>query len=231
MHMKRSAILITGDKTLHKGVEVMDEFLRSYIGGAWRNEEIIKMSCGDRAGVVSAVETAQLSEFALVYFIGQGETRKFDLPWTETCVQLSSGETLMESLLNPGAPRCSLILDCVGTPLQTSREMTHLASDVHQEESDIEWARRTYDEAICAAEAGLVKVLATAIDQNDGIKKLFTQHLVNAVNDWAVEGRGVLSYGDAVVRAARTFTAEVPDGVAAYRGGRRLKDFPFGVNH
>ena len=231
MHIKRSAILIAGDKTLHEGVEVMYEFLRSCMGGAWRNEEIIKISCGDRAGVVSAVAAAHLSEFALVYFIGQGETRKFDLPWTETCVQLSSGETLMESLLNPGAPRCSLILDCVGIPLPTSSEVTHLASDAHQEGSDVEWARRTYAEAICGAEAGLVKVLATAIGQKNGIKKLFTQHLINAAIEWAVEGRGILSYGDAVVKAARTFTAEVPDGSAVYRGGRRLRDFPFGVRY
>lgn len=228
--MKRRAILITGDAALDEGADVMDRFLRSALGGAWRGEEVIRLVNPNRADVVSAIADAKSCDFALIYFVGQGETRKSDRPWTETHIQLQSGEMVTERDLNPGNPRCSLILDCSGHFSPANCPTLHPTSaPTSPAGNDHDWSRSAYDEAVGAAESGVVKMFATVNGEESRPGRTFAHHLIATATAWATKDQGLLTNDEAFARALLTFTHETPSGKAEYRGGRRLRDFPFAV--
>ena len=234
--MKRKAILLAAspDSDPIPGVfadlEAFCAFLQSNVGGAWNNDEIFYEDDPTRIHVIKAVGDAKSFDYSLVYFAGHGETVKTDMPWTETRMHLSSGQTITEREINSGSPRCTLIMDCCRRPAEQDDNKLLIKSAMLLEhgEGDAKF-RDNYHKSLLSAESGLVKVFSTKVGAAAADKHSFTQHLLNETSIWTSKNKGVLHLGDAVELAKVSMKRENPQQQPEYRGGRRLRHYPFAV--
>ena len=234
--MKRKAILFAASPENNPAPGVFSDltafysFLRSNPGGSWESEEIIREDDPTRDKILKSVTEARDAEYSLVYFAGHGEIIKTELPWPETRMHLNSSQTISEREINSGSPRCTLIMDCCQrTPEQDEEKLLIKPSMLLEHgEGGAEFSN-LYQKSLAAAESGLVKVFATKVRGSAADMHSFTQHLLNETNIWTSKNRGVLYLGDAVELAKNSMKRENPQQQPEYRGGRRLRHFPFAV--
>jgi hypothetical protein len=234
--MNRQAILLAASPDdepipgVYADLAAFYSFLQSNHGGAWDTKEIFRGENSARNQILSAINAAKNADYSLVFFAGHGEAVKMGLPWLETRMLLSSGETITERELNSGSPRCTLILDCCRRTPEQNKEMFLINASILLERgegsSDF---RNFYEKNLSAAESGLVKVYATATGSAAADKHSFTQHLLNESYMWATRNKGTLDLGDAVALAKNAMKRENPQQRPEYQGGRRLRHFPFAV--
>ncbi len=234
--MKRKAILFAASPETNSIPGVFSDltaiysFLRSNPGGSWEPKEISLDEDPTRDNILKSVREAKDAEYTLVYFAGHGEVVKTELPWGETQMHLSSGQTISERDINSGSPRCTLIMDCCRrTPEQDEAELLIKTSMLLEHGEGGAEFRNLYLNSLAAAESGLVKIFATNIGGSAADTHSFTQHLLNETNIWASKNRGILHLGDAVELARNSMKRENPQQQPEYRGGRRLRHFPFAV--
>jgi hypothetical protein len=234
--MKRKAILLAASSENNPIPGVFSDlnsfysFLRSNPGGAWASDEIICEHDPTRDQALEFVGQAKDFDYCLVYFAGHGDIVKTELPWPETRMLLSSGQTITEREINSGSPRCTLIMDCCRrTPEQDDEKMFIKNSMLLEHgEGEAEF-RNLYQKSLAAAESGLVKIFATKVAGSAADTHSFTQHLLNETNIWISKNTGILHFGDAVELAKNSMKRENPQQQPEYRGGRRLRHFPFAV--
>lgn len=220
LNMERRAILIDCSPTpppkadRNGTLNAFHDFLCSPSGGSWEQEEITLLDQVAIADIQKAVTAAKDSDFTLVLVIAAGVEAKMGRPWPEVRIDAVDG-TLNERELNPGCARCLMIFDCTG-----SRQSVHAQVDYSPSKND---TRKKYDEAIRAAEAGLVKVFASKAE--GGAHLVWS--LLAASHDWATTGSGILHVGDMVARIQQNRDDSLQSSSVKYIGGRRLKDFPF----
>jgi len=234
--MKRKAILLAASPEnnpipgVFSDLTAFYSFLRSNPGGAWEPEEIICENDSTRDQILKFVVEAKDAEYTLVYFAGHGEIIKTELPWPETRMLLSSGQTILEREINSGSPRCTLIMDCCRRlPEQDDAKLLIKISMLLEHGEGVAEFRNIYQKALAAAETGLVKLFSTEIGGSAADTHSFTQHLLNETNIWTSKNRGILYLGDAVELAKHSMKRENPQQQPEYRGGRRLRHFPFAV--
>jgi hypothetical protein len=235
--MNRKAILIGASPAAEPlqfvtaDVAQWGEFLQSNEGGAWNESEILDASHLDRAKLLNELARMNSSDYSLIVFVGHGFTTTTDLPWTELRLILESGETVQERELNPGSPRCSIVLDCCrtrGENLETIMEHRKTAS--LKEAYAAVRSRQAYDTAAVQAEMGAVTVYATG-DNTEAIDKgSFSQHLIRSATNWAQTNLGILTIKDAVRNGAEELAKRHPQQRPEYNGGRRLRHYPFAVS-
>jgi len=234
--MKRSAILLAASPKdnpitgVYSDLAAFCSFLRSNLGGAWDEKEIVIRENSTRDQILSTVNAVKNADYCLIFFAGHGETVKIDLPWFETRMLLSSGETIIERELNSGSPRCTLIMDCCRrTPEQDEKAALIKFSKLIEYGGGSSEFRNLYENRLEGAETGLVKVYATAVGGAAADQHSFTQHLLNQTNSWGAKNKGALDIGDAVALARDAMKRENPQQKPEYQGGRRLRHFPFAV--
>jgi len=231
--MKRFAILIASCPKadpipgVYSDLDAWTKFLQSHSGGVWNEKEVKPLRDPSREQLRTAIELAKTAEYSLLVFAGHGETVKTELPWTESRLFLNDTESVLERDLNPGTPRCALVLDCCRRrPEQTGVEiLVKEAALLEQDENPVK-ARVMFDEALRSAEGGVVKVYATEEGSAAADKASFSQYLLYEARKWATSNHGVLSIPEGVALATETMRKTNPQQRPRYNGGRRLRHFP-----
>ena len=234
--MNRQAIILSSSPqrnpvpSVHFDASTFDSFLRSNLGGAWISEEIFRAENASRDQINTALRRSREADYSLLFFAGHGDVVKMDRPWTEMRLFLASGETITERELNPGSRRCTLMFDCC------RRAAEQIAPGRLAEPSgplprgkDSSWSRTAYEQSLSAAEAGLVKMFAVGTDRIATGGNSFTQYLIKETIRWAAENKGVLTLDQALSLATNAMEKNMAEQKADYRGGRRLRHFPFAV--
>lgn len=234
--MKRKAILLAASPGnnpipgVFADMNAFSTYLKSNVGGAWASDEIICENNPTRDQIVRAVKEAITVDYTMVYFAGHGEATKSELPWTETRMYLSSGETITEREINPGSPRCTLIMDCcLRMPDPDEGKLLTKTSMLSESINRGAEYHNLYMNNLSAAESGLVKIFVTKVGNAVADLHSFTQHLLKDSNIWASNNRGILHLGEAVELAQNSMKLENSQQQPEYRGGRRLRHFPFAV--
>ena len=235
--MKRQAILIGAsppDEPLRyvaSDVALWGEFLQSNEGGAWTESEILDATHLAKTELLNELARARFTDFSLVVFVGHGFTTETDLPWTELSLILETGQTILERELNPGNPRCCIVLDCCRTRGENIEAiMEHRKSASLEESYAAIRSRQAYDSAVDQAEMGAVTVYATGDNTGAADEKSFSQYLIRSASKWTEFNPGVLNVRDAVRIGAAELTHTHPQQHPEYHGGRRLRHYPFAVS-
>lgn len=235
--MNRRAILIGASpaddplRFVAVDVALWGEFLQSNEGGAWNESEILDASHLNKATLMSELARLKPYDYSLIVFAGHGFTTETDLPWTELRLILESGDSVLERELNPGTPRCCIVLDCCRTRGENIEAiMEHRKSASLKEAYAAVRSRQAYDTTAAQAEMGAVTVYATGDNTEAFDKGSFSQHLIRSAVDWAQSNLGVLTIKDAVRIGAEELIKIHPQQVPEYHGGRRLRHFPFAVS-
>ena len=235
--MKRQAILIAASPAsdpapgVYPDIISWDAFLRSRIGGAWLDEEILNASNHPGEELCKLIKSVGNVDYSMIIFAGHAKRVRTEMPWTELQILLGTGESILERELNPGTARCSMILDCCRTgSLEERQDFSIKKAAVLENKEELSIYREAYNTQLASAEGGLVKVYSTedgvdAIDENT-----FSQHLVLQANIWADRYHGVLNLRDGVRLASDSIAKFVPQQKPEYQGGRRLNHFPLAVS-
>jgi hypothetical protein len=233
--MTRKAILLSASPPptqipgIESDAEAWHHFLRSNPGGAWANQEITRLSNCDREAALAAVRAAKDTDYSLIVFAGQGQIRKGDLPWPEAHVVLGDGCSLLESELNPGTPRCTLVFDWSNREGAVSAASSKDAIPPQAEQGAANF-RALFDQAIETAEGGLVKIFATEAGTTPNPAPSFSQQLLHAAYQWSRTNHGILPLQQAISLAAEAIQKTNPLLKPEYQGGRRLHHFPLAVS-
>lgn len=235
--MNRRAILIGASPSddplqfVAADVALWGDFLQSNEGGAWNPSEILDATHLTKTELLHELARARSTDFSLVVFVGHGFTIDTGLPWTELSLILETGETLLERELNPGNPRCCIVLDCCRTHGENIEAIMEQRKSASLKESYAAVrSRQAYDAAAAQAEMGAVTIYATGDNTGAADEKSFSQHLLRTASKWAESNLGVLTAKDAVRIAAKELTQTHPQQHPEYRGGRRLRHFPFAIS-
>lgn len=230
--MKRKALLINSwsergsRETSSRDITFLASYLRTRAGGAWLEEEILRVKAVGKGEIHHAIQSLRDVDYGFILIAGNGEFIKGELPWREMRVTLASGDTLTERELNPGTPRCAIILDATAQtilqPSETSEPAQEIAATI-----GTSGFRDAFDQALQSAERGFTR--AYALNPAQALSQSFTRHLVKASADWLSKNQGCLYLGDAVETTARSMQAAGATDLPTYLGGRRRHDFPFGI--
>lgn len=229
--MTRMAYLIGGsytDETLNgvrADIAAWKGYLTSPTGGSWREDEIIDLSGERAASICATLRTGRLIDYSFVCFSGHGRALLDPYGYSTTVVLANDEEELSECDLNPGSPRCTMLLDCCRhlpkEPLIESFAMDAVVDTMRYDTHEV------FDRVLQGCEKGLVRIYGTELNHGAADEKSFTRMMIryaeNAVEDCA---DGILRLPDAV-RGAKKWLDEQQTPV--YRGGRRLGHFPFAI--
>lgn len=235
--MTRKAILIAASPQsspvpgVYTDVDWWDVFLRSNPGGVWSTSEIYIAKDYKKDAILKLITSAKSCDYSLVVFAGHGQTLKTDMPWAEAQLLLSEGNSLSEREINPGSPRCTLIMDCC-RGLADEEEPTELIKEAAELEraNDPDACCALFTKTLAAAESGLVKIYSRAVGSATADTRSFTKHLLFGAAKWAGLSQGVLTLNEAVGRTAQGMTTSNPQQKPEYHGGRRLRHFPLAVS-
>lgn len=180
--------------------------------------------CVSRGQTVEEIRTLVSSappvDYTLLFVFGPIQLLKMDRPWLELVVTVA-GMTITERELNPGSPRCMLIFDDAAA--ESSDRVDGPASADRLSQS-----RTLYDRCLTNAEAGLVKVFPSSAETGAHAKISVVKQLLTAAQRWNPTGPGIMDIDEAVTRA-QSVDETRNSAVLTYRGGRRLRHFPFSV--
>lgn len=215
------------------------EFLRSPIGGAWRDSEITVLLRPNVHTVRTQIQHLRDADYSLVIFTGHGHT---DPGTRSTILSLKRGHEIDSLELRRGAPKHTLILDCC-------RELAgpRIATDAALREERIAKAgldsakcRRAFEAFLNDCSPGLVVLHACRLDElaNDdpAAGGYYSSSLLAATREWS-RSRLVDPgyYYSLSVSAAHERAVPRVDGLS---GGRQHPEiekprsdqhFPFGI--
>lgn len=237
--MNRRAILIGASPIsdpipgVYADLNTWHDFLCSNIGGAWDNSEIrVVDKHYTRQEIIAAVNSVKMVDYSLIVFAGHGETVIGNLPWSQTLLHLTDDESILERDLNPGTPRCTLVLDCCRKSPEIIEEaisFTDKSAAFKAQKSSIAY-RTLYDKYLMSAESGLVTIYSTEIGYGAADKYSFSQHMIYQAREWVKQNKGVLSLSEGVFLASESIKQINPQQTPEYQGGRRLRHFPLAVS-
>ena len=241
--MNRKAIIIGSnyDSTL-SGVKAdiveWKKFLLSPIGGAWNPDELIILKDARTVDeVITAIKSAENTDYAFIAFSGHGGIYKREQNWLgilETFICLDKNEILSEYYLNPGpsCKRCTILLDCCRTSMPDVNKFIKIA--FAQENCDDELKkcyRNLFDKQLDLSDMGCVKIYATGIGYGAEDENSFSRNLIESAKLHMKSNQcSTLYLNDAVYIASEAMTDINPQQIPQYVGGRRNRHFPFAVN-
>lgn len=193
--MNRSALIIASPGERNEegylpGVE-MDmrayvQFLKSALGGAWRDEEIKVFRNPSKLVVQAGIVHQSTADFSMTVFCGHGYHNADE---DSTYVVLGKTEHVDSKLLRRGAGKHVLILDCCRelqpTPkLESYREVTAAAKPSLSRSE----CRKFYDQTIEKCSKGLAVLHGCAVDEvsNEDSEEggYYSNGLISAANKW-----------------------------------------------
>jgi hypothetical protein len=193
LDMNRKALIIgspDGDGEKHlPGVEKdlveYKSFLKSPLGGAWRENEIVILNDPGKAEVSSALTALKKADYSLVVFSGHGYV---DGETKSTIVELKNG-SLNSNTLRIGAPKHVLILDSCRVVIELAKLLAFDEALVKKmaPSLDPEQCRLYYDKRIEECASALVVLFAcsegeTAADTSRGGR--YSYSLISTAKNW-----------------------------------------------
>lgn len=234
--MKRKAILISASPSFDPlpgaslDVAAWSTFLRSNEGGAWNWDEITELCTPSKTSLLKAINSARDADYAIIAYSGHGEMVEGELPWAETIVQINDTEFATERDLNPGTPRCTIILDCCRTKSKLHGRTLFIESlGMEKSGENRQSYRDEYEDQFSIAESGLIKIYSTEPNAAAADENSFTQHLLLCAKRWATYNQGVLTQKDAVNLALESIKHSNSQQKPEYQGGRRYRHFPLAI--
>ena len=140
------------------------EFLRSPLGGAWKNSEITVLTRPDLQTVRDEMRHLRYADYSIVIFAGHGYT---DATTRSTILTLKRGHQINSLELRRGASKHTLILDCcreVAAPRITTDAQLREARIAKPDLDPFE-CRRCYEAFLNDRSPGLVVLHACRIDE------------------------------------------------------------------
>lgn len=209
--MNRSALLLyslSGDSA-RDAFSALASLLRSDVGGAWGPGELQILEGGSADQVREAIARARGADYFLGYIFAACMLRRGPRPWPQLILRCG-GEEFDESALNPGCPRCALIVDVHSGSADTVGLQFPTAKNP-------DGARAVFEQALAQAEQGWVRAYPDAgyLSGSRG----YTAEVLQRVAEWDARNSGVFSLDSAFKGVAG----------AVYEGGRRMRHFPFAV--
>lgn len=207
--MKRQALIISNPgeiggenycRGVLKDVENYRSFLRSAIGGAWKDTEIAEMPRPSAVDVELKVKALSAFDYVLIVFSGHGwHSTTLD----STVLTLRTGQEIASADLRLAATSQTIILDCcrvkhAGLPEVRKRALDEMlaksASRFNRED-----CRRYYDKRIGECEGKLVVMYSCGADQtaadDDQRGGVYSYSLLEACNDFAEKSTVDISRG------------------------------------
>lgn len=233
--MNRKALIIGaayGDPKIpgvYTDLTTWDAFLKSDIGGAWRNDEVNVCKDPEPEELRTALGYLGQADFGFLVFCGHGATVRRDKPWDETELYFGEYGQLLDSEINPGSPRCTLLLDCCRGYLD-AEEDRKLLNEKSASFSVRTSSRAIFDRELEAAEKGLVTIYAASEGEDADDIKSFSKQLIHQARITMERHTGVLNQALAVELTAEAMKKTTPQQHPEYRGGRRRNHFPFSVD-
>lgn len=218
--IRRRSILIAAPPASASDVSLWETFLLSSFGGAWRPDEIIRIDNGDQQEILTAIDSSKGVDYCFVIAIGRGETTRRDRPWRETHLIVGDNSKVSERELNNGSPKCFLFFDCC-----VAKRSSAVLAAIPEIQRDLCASREAYEKAVMSAEGGLVKLIATTV-QNGPVSPFIIREAI----DWAAGQHGILSLPEAVDHTVKITSKQGASRQLEYLPGRRLHHFPFAIS-
>lgn len=245
--MKRKAFLIESSRLQSHPdlpgarVDVLNwkNFLLSDEGGAWEEKEIVTLSNPTRIMLQGLLALEASTDYVFITFSGHGfHIKGKDLD--ESMICLNTTENVAVSAVNPGNPRCMLIIDACRQLVQEDVliEMSAANLILLSAASPNRVAyRNIFDIAVTQAERGVIRLFSCDIDEaaNESPHSggFYTNALVECCRYWhdniAANKKLYYPAWDAHQSAAIHTTLRNAQQHPQYSGGRRNKYFPLVV--
>jgi hypothetical protein len=161
-----------------------ESFLKSPLGGAWREQEIVTLSDQGKINIASQVNAVKTADYSLIVFSGHGYV---DGKSKSTILIVKNGDELNSKELRFGAPKHTLILDCcrvVEVPERILMEafVKKMAPSLNPQE-----CRYYYNKRIEECAVALVVLFACSEDETAGDTPQggrYSVNLINAAKNW-----------------------------------------------
>ena len=234
--MKRRALIVGAAYNdpdipgVYTDLVAWDAFLKSACGGAWDTEEVETLKDPSLKDLNPALRRLAEVDYSFVVFCGHGATVDLGKPWTETILCFGTHGEVSDSQLNPGTPRCTMLLDCCRGLISLSDEQRFLIEGKAASAVDRRGARSAYDEALELAEKGLVTIFAASVGEEASDRRSFSKQLILQAESVMAAHEGILPQSLAVELTAQAMKITTPQQHPEYNGGRRLHHFPFAIN-
>jgi hypothetical protein len=205
-------------------------FLKSNLGGAWQDEEIIELEDPTKEEVQEAIINLKSEDYTFIVFIGHGAEIKSTLPWSETALYLRGDDYITKTDINPGTIRCTLVLDCCRGK-ETSIGISKKAGDnLLLEAYNKVIYRSEFVNQLQKSEKGLVVIYAASYDEAASDTWSFSKCLIYALQKWSSEYYGVINQPQAIEIATAILRKHTCQQTPEYNGGRRRHHFPIALN-
>ncbi|WP_335956431.1 caspase family protein [Acinetobacter bereziniae] len=194
MVTRKALIIGSPDKNI-PGVNIditnMNSFLKSPIGGAWRESEIINLTNPSIDLIKSHVNKLSVFDYSFIFFAGHGYYSE-----SKDCTMLNVNENeKLESLfLRKGAKKHTLVLDCC-RKLEKIRILKEAAMENYSLDSanlqkiDLDECRKYFDKEISLCDTGLVVMNSCDIDEYAGESETdggyYTSSLIKSAKKFA----------------------------------------------
>jgi hypothetical protein len=242
--MKRKALLIessrlTGQPDLPGArIDIRNwrSFLRSDVGGAWNDDEIISLNNPSWPALQGQLILQSSTDYVFITFSGHGEhIREKDID--ESKIYLTENDKVLVRQINPGNPRCTFIIDACRGLVTPEALPVAIAMSISKAVSDRQAYRDLFDAAIEQAEKGIIRVFSCSIDEAAGESAIsggyYTTALMDCCTDWHRSHDSGKRYyypiNSAHDCASSRTTERNKQQHPQYNGGRRNKHFPLAV--
>lgn len=192
--MKRSALIIGSPDSSIPGVyadmENYRNFFKSFVGGAWTDDEIFTLQSPTRFRVSNALQDLKSAHYSILIFAGHGE---YSTTKQSTMLYLNSQTIVEEHELKTGAAKRTIIFDACrvhaeGT-LEESMVKAGVALDSYQ---DPTISRALFDGHVQACYPGLAVLYSCSIGQGAGdiagVGGEYSSALMQIAGDWEASG-------------------------------------------
>ncbi len=207
---------------------VMAEFLHSPVGGAWGLDEVVSEMGVTRAKVERAINDTRKTDYVFMYIAGYGELVKRGLPWPELVVRLTDGQEMTSGEFSPETPHRTFFWECGHSHRLGNAGSVDVNSPLLSVDGGVSQRTRFFD-AFRGAEQGLIEVLGSSKRSTSLNDLSFTKQMIYESQSWAMKNKGILDLGGAVDLVTRAFAVRKIQDQPMYRGGRRLKHYPFAL--
>lgn len=193
--LTRKALIIGSPDEKIPGVKVDIEnlkiYLKSPIGGYWRDNEITTLISPSKDVVSMQIDLLRTSDYSLIFFAGHGY---HSVEKNRTIVHINSAEKLDTLELRKGAQKHTLILDCCRKPVVEQRLHklaieSESANFLQRQKLDAAQCRQYFEKRISECENGIVVMNACKIDETAGETEstggYYTSSLIDSANEWA----------------------------------------------
>jgi hypothetical protein len=173
---------------VNRDVENYTAFLKSPVGGLWREDEIVVRQQPSRAMTMIDIGQQRRVDYSMTVFCGHGYHAGHS---NSTMVELAPGVDIDSSELRLGASKHTLILDCCrmihrGMIAEDSAERLQkaVASQIDREQ-----CRKYYERRIDECPTGIVVLFGCSIDETAGDSDsqggFFSHSLISAAQEWS----------------------------------------------